>query len=187
MKVSSSPLYAVSYRRDGKSFANKQDLFANWTPDTLDKSLYKKDQEVDIVYTKLRNHTVGEALKETLSDIGPAAALMIPMFGAAGMLIGAFTGNPEAAWTGGKIGLGLGASVMGWAGIVTYNSVRTDVGQKDCKFSGYAYRERADQKEVKLISGWDLASKQNSDGFIIGGAAPTATGYCEIKSLGRMP
>lgn len=188
MKIS-SPLYSVSYQRDGKSFANKDALFANWTPDTLDKSLYQEDQKVGIVYTKLRNHTVGEALKETLSDVGPASLLMVPLLGAFGTLVGVggeMLGHAGAALMGGVTGAGLGAALMGWAGVVEYRSMRTDVGQENCEFSGYAYRERDDKKEVKLISGWDLAFRKNSDGCIVGGAAPTAYGYCETRSLGSM-
>ncbi|MBS2040929.1 hypothetical protein JST97_38440 [bacterium] len=192
MKVqqNSSPLYAVSYRRDGQSFADKSALFANWMPDTLDKTLYKEDQKVGIVYTKLRNHTVGEALKETISDVAPGFLVLPTLMGAVGTLIGVgleMTGHAGAAMIGGLSGAGLGAGLLTLGGIAEYRGFRRDAGEERCAFSGYAYRERADQKEVKLISGLDLASKQDEKGFIIGGAAPTAHGYCEIKSLGRMP
>lgn len=185
----SSPLYSVSYQRNGQSYANKEALFANWTPDTLDKSLYKEDQKVGVIYTKLRNHSVGEALKDTLSDVGPASLVMVPLLGAVGMLIGVgaeMAGHAGAALVGGLSGAGLGAGLLGWAGTTIYRDFRSNAGEERCEFSGYAYRERADQKEVKLIDGWDLAARQNSDGFIVGGAAPTAYGLCEIRSLGRM-
>lgn len=192
MKVqhNSSPLYAVSYQRNGQSFADKNALFANWKPDTLDKTLHQEDQKVGIVYTKLRNHTVGEALKDTISDVAPGFLVLPTLAGAVGTLIGVgleMAGHSGAALIGGLTGAGLGAGLLTWAGISEYRGFRSDAGQSNVEFSGYAYRERADQKEVKLISGWDLAYKADDKGFIIGGAAPTAYGLAEIKSLGRMP
>lgn len=185
----SSPLYEVSYQRSGKVYANQDALFANWTPDTLDKSLHQEDQKVGVIYTKLRNHSVGEAIKDAVSDVGPGLMVMLPLLTAVGGLIGVgaeMAGHAGAALVGGLSGAGLAAGLLGWAGVSEYRDFRSNVGEKSCEFSGYAYRERADQKEVKLIRGWDLASRRDSEGYIVGGAAPTAHGYCEIRSLGKM-
>ncbi|MBN9413932.1 MAG: hypothetical protein J0I12_00780 [Candidatus Eremiobacteraeota bacterium] len=191
MKIqqSASPLYQVSYRRNGQVYENKEALFASWTPDTLDKSLGQKDATVDVNFTKLRNHTVGEALKDTASDVAPGLFVLVPLMGAVGTLFGVgaeMFGHAGAALTGGLIGAGSAVGLLGLAGVAEYRGMRSDAGQTTCEFSGTAYRERPDQQEVKLVRGDSLSYARDAYGTITAGAAPTATGYCETYSLGLM-
>lgn len=190
MNVQKAPMYQVSYQRSGQTFQSKEALFANWTPDTLDKTLYDEDAKVGINYTKLRNHSVGEALKETLSDVGPCLFLVAGMAGAVGMIYGAmaeYAGHAGAAMIGGLSGAGLGVGLMALAGVVEYRGMRSDAGQTTTEFSGYAYRERTDKPEVKLVRGDSLSCRRREDGSIAASAVATATGYFETRDLGSIP
>lgn len=192
MKVSNAPtpMYQVSYERAGKTYQSTEELFANWTPDTLDKALYNPEAMVYKNLTGLRNQTVGEALKATASDAGVGALVFVPMMTVAGTLAGVFAemmGHQGAATVGAVAGAGFGLAVMTWAGVSEYREMRNQAGTTTCDFSGYAYRERTDTNEVKLIRGQDLSYIQHQDGSKTAGAAATDWGYCETRKLGYMP
>lgn len=177
-----SPLFKVNYRRGDKVYTSTEDLFAHWTPDTLDKTLYKEDAKVAMEFTQLRPYTVKEALKSTLSDVAPGVFVVTAMSTALGIVGGAMAGSPM---TGALVGAGLGLGTMATAGTYEYLGYRNGAGTTSVEHSGYAYREKPGDSKVKLVEGLDLVSYQGHDGSVL--AACTPDGFFQVTDLGRIP
>ena len=165
--ASNRPLYQLRYQRAGQTYQSTDHLFADWRPDTLDKTLHNPEAVVTVNRTKVRNHTVPEALKEASAQIAPCLLVALPLGWATGTAVGLLAGSEAAAFVPGLAGAGLAMGLMTLAGASEYRRMRGDAGQATCEFSGYAYREKSDVRDVKLVRGEDLSYAPQVDGSIL--------------------